>query len=217
MKRLIFIIIVLIAFHASAQIPYFAPTIGNNRLYGYTSLKFRPGQNAQETYTTFQYGIGKYVAVGLDLATANSSTNGGILARIGFPISKWFQIGAQITGSFNLNHNLDYSYLTNALYMNGAITRDSRLFWNSNTWYTLNRNSKNTISQYLYLGYTVTLPKGQTITPMVGTIYSWEFNQDADIAIGAYWSIQKFNVYLWSNDLLKSHPRIVVGVDFALF
>ncbi|MGX8683461.1 MAG: hypothetical protein ACSW77_06570, partial [Bacteroidales bacterium] len=60
MKRLvvIFAIVLLGTVKAMSQIPYYAGTVGNGKLYGYSSLKFRPGQNNQETYTTFQYGLG---------------------------------------------------------------------------------------------------------------------------------------------------------------
>lgn len=40
-----------------AQIPYFAKTVDQDRMYAYTSMKVRPGINSQETYTTFQYGL----------------------------------------------------------------------------------------------------------------------------------------------------------------
>lgn len=65
MKR--FLLLLLLAFamwELQAQIPYFASTAGDGKLYGYTSLKLRPGINTQETYTTFQYGIGNSVALG---------------------------------------------------------------------------------------------------------------------------------------------------------
>ena len=55
MKR--FLLLFLLAFamwELQAQIPYFASTAGDGKLYGYTSLKLRPGINTQETYTTFQ-------------------------------------------------------------------------------------------------------------------------------------------------------------------
>ena len=68
MKR--FLLLFLLAFamwELQAQIPYFASTAGDGKLYGYTSLKLRPGINTQETYTTFQYGIGNSVALGTDI------------------------------------------------------------------------------------------------------------------------------------------------------
>lgn len=213
-KFLVFCAFCLCFFISKAQIPYFATAPGHNKLYGYTSLKFRPGINAQETYTTFQYGVGKGFATGVDLYTSVNTSDGGILLRYGLPINKWINVGLQITPSFNLKSNLDFDYLTSALYLNGAITSDSKLFWCANTWYNVYNHSSNTISQYLYTGYTFTLGKTQSLTPMIGTIYSWKFDSDADLALGAYWTVSNFNIYLWSNDLLKKHPRIIVGVDF---
>lgn len=205
-----------IATAATAQVPYFAGTVGNNKLYGYTSLKVRPGINAQETYTTFQYGLGNYTAVGLDLYTGTGSNYAGYLFRAGKKISKWFGIGGQITPSFDLNNNFKFSYLTTALYMNGAISNDGNFFWCSNTWWGVNDGADNTLTNWEYLGYAISLKNGNSITPMVGAIHSWKFDQDVDIAAGFYYSIKNWNIYLWGNDLLKSNPRIVVGVDFAL-
>ena len=51
---------------------------------------------------------------------------------------------------------------------------------------------------------------------MLGAIHSWKFDQDVDLAIGAYYSIGRFNIYLWCNDFFKEYFRIVAGVDFAL-
>lgn len=217
MNRILYIIIIFIgsSFLSHAQIPYFAPTVGDNNLYGYTSLKFRPGINAQETYSTFQYGIGSNSATGIDLYTSGNNVYGGVLARIGYIINQWLKIGAQITPSFELGQNMKFSYLTNALYLNGDITSNGKLFWNANTWFVVNKRSKNTINQYIYLGSSFSLPKKQTITPMLGTIYSWEFNKKMDLTFGAYWSVQKYNFYLWANDILEKHPRIIIGVDFV--
>lgn len=218
MRRIIYIVLTVIGLSLSsfAQIPYFAPTVGNNNLYGYTSLKFRPGINAQETYSTFQFGIGDYTATGIDLYTNGNSVYGGVLARVGYTFNQWLKIGAQITPSFNIGKNMEFSYLTNALYLNGNITGNGKLFWDANTWYVVNKGGENTINQYLYLGSSFNLPKNQTITPMLGTIYSWKFDKKMDIAFGAYWSVQKYNFYLWTNDVLEKHPRIIVGVDFVL-
>ena len=216
MKRLIFLLAVILTAIAStySQVPYFAPTVGANKLYGYTSVKFRPGVNAQETYTTFQYGIGKYFAAGLDLSTSNSSANSGFLIRAGFPVSKWFSVGFQATPSFSLNNSFKFNYFTGAMYLNGALTNNNRLFWVSNTWLGINRHSSNTITQWLYLGYSIPV-KNVSITPMAGALYSWKFDADADLAIGAYLTLKNFNFYLWGNDILKSHPRLVIGVDFT--
>ena len=218
MKRMILscLFIAVTATTASAQVPYFAETVGNGKLYGYTSLKMRPGINAQETYTTFQYGIGNYTAAGLDLYTSNGSSYAGYLFRAGKKISKWFGVGGQVTPSFDLSNNFHFSYLTAALYMNGGITKDGSLFWCSNTWWGINDGAANTLTNWEYLGYSIPTGKGQSITPMAGIIHSWQFDQDVDIAAGFYYSIKNWNIYLWGNDFLKDHPRVVVGIDFAL-
>ena len=63
------------AMQAVAQIPYFAGTVGDGKLYGYSSVKARPGINQQETYTTFQYGP-------LSLSSDKLRSGGKIEARV---------------------------------------------------------------------------------------------------------------------------------------
>ena len=188
MKHLIFIIICFLSLLApntiEAQVPYFSGTVGNNKLYGYTSLKVRPGINSQETYTTFLYGTFTHTATGIDIYTSNGNAYMGYLFRAGFKFNKWIGIGAQITPSFDLADNYKFSYLTSALYLNGAIPEES-------------------------------IKNGPTITSMAGVIHSWRFDQDADLSIGCYYTVNAWNVYLWGNDFFQSHPRIVVGVDFV--
>ena len=217
MKKILFsIVMALYAFEGIAQVPYFAGTVGDGKLYGYTSLKVRPGINAQETYTCFQYGIGDYFAAGTDIYTGVNSAYWGFLVRYGAKISPWFGIGGQVTPSFDLKDSFKYSYTTGAIYMNGQITKDGKLFWCSNTWLGFNREAEDTFSNWEYFGYTFSLKNGHSITPMVGAIHSWKFDQDVDMAAGLYYSIKNWNIYLWGNDFLKDHPRVVVGVDFAL-
>lgn len=199
-----------------AQVPYFAGTAGDGNLYGYTSVKLRPGINAQETYTCFQYGIGNQFATGADLYTDKDCAYWGALVRWGKYISPYFGIGAQMTPSFNLNDSFKFSYVTAALYMNGQITKDGKLFWCSNTWWSINDGAENTINNWEYLGYTIGLPKRQSISPMIGCIHDWKFKNDTDLAVGAYYSVGKWNFYLWGNDFFNDYPRIVVGVDFKL-
>lgn len=206
----------MLALSVLGQIPYFAATVGDGKVYGYTSVKCRPGINHLETYTTFQYGLGKLFAAGIDLYTGPDCTYWGALVRYGQPISKWFNVGIEVTPSFNLRDKFKFAYLTNALYLNGAITRDGNLFWCTNTWWIVNNGSANTVSNYEYLGYTFHLKNGHAITPMAGAIHSWRFDQDIDVAAGFYYTLRHWNFYVWGNGFLKAHPRVVVGVDFSL-
>lgn len=217
MKKLLVLSVGLIlTTKAIAQIPYFAGTVGNGKLYGYSSLKVRPGINNQETYTTFQYGLGDHFATGIDLYTGKGCAYWGALVRYGLTSNKWFSVGAELTPSFNLNDSFRFSYLTSALYLNGQITHDGRLFWCSNTWWIARDGERNTYSNYEYLGYTIPLKNGHSITPMAGAIHSWRFDQDIDLAAGFYFTIKRWNLYVWGNDFLERHPRIIIGLDFAL-
>lgn len=217
MKKVVILIVgLLLTTHVIAQIPYYAGTVGNGKIYGYTSLKVRPGINHQETYTTFQYGLGDHFATGLDLYTAPGSTYWGALVRYGWTASKWFNIGAEMTPSFNLNDSFKFSYLTSALYLNGAITGDGSLFWCTNTWWIVNDGADDSYSNYEYLGYTIPLKKDRSITPMIGAVHSWRLNQDLEPAAGMYYTFKNWTLYLWGHDFLNSHPRFVIGLDFVM-
>lgn len=216
MKKILFgLMLVMACCTLFAQVPYFAGTVGNGKLYGYTSLKFRAGVNGQETYTCYQYGIGNSFAAGVDLYTGGNTAYWGFLMRYGAKICPWFNIGAQVTPSFNLSNKFKYSYTTGAIYMNGQLTKNGKLIWCSNTWFGFNQGAENTYTNWEYLGYTFDVGK-HSITPMVGTIHSWKFDQDVDLAVGLYYSISSFNIYLWGNDFLTDHPRMVIGADFSL-
>jgi len=156
------------------------------------------------------------MSAGMDLYTNHGDCCAGGLFRIGHQLNKWFGIGGQITPSFNLSHNFRFAYLTSALYMNGALTENGNLFWCSNTWWSVNNGSDNTLTNWEYLGYRFTLGSDHHITPMVGTIHSWKFDQDVDISAGFYYSISRWNLYLWGNDFLKRNPRLVIGVDITI-
>lgn len=217
MKRVISIIcFALFTVVVKGQIPYFSGTAGNGNLYGYTSVKFRPGINAQETYSSFQYGITDYAAIGTDIYTGGEQAYWGFLIRGGYKANKWYGIGLQATPSFNLNDSFKYSYLTLGLYQNGAISSNGKLFWVSNTWATVNRNGSSSWNQWWYLGYYFDFKDKGGVTPMVGCLHDWEFKSDADLAVGLYYTYKKWNFYAWGNDLFKDNPRIVVGIDFKL-
>lgn len=199
---------------AMAQVPYFGKAPGNKKLYGYTSLKVRPGINSIESYNTFQFGLSDYTAVGLDYYTGPGSAYMGYMLRIGYKASQWFSIGSTLTPSFDLNDNYKFSYFTGGLFMNGCLTKDARLFWCTNTWFGLNRDKSFSIRQFTYLGYEFALMNGDAITPMVGPDHSWKFDERIDIATGMYYTHGVWNLYVWGNDFCKPNPRVVIGVDF---
>ena len=82
--RKIFSLLVLmfLTITLSAQVPYFGATVGEGKVFGYTSLKFRPGQNAIEDYTTLQFGITDYFSVGTDIYANNGVVDHGLYARV---------------------------------------------------------------------------------------------------------------------------------------
>lgn len=45
-------------------------------------------------------------------------------------------------------------------------------------------DAPNTFYNYEYLGYTIPLGSGRSITPMLGAIHSWLFDQPVDLAAG---------------------------------
>lgn len=199
-----------------AQIPYFAETVNIGKMYAYSSVKARPGINAIESYTSFQYGIADSFAAGTDLYTTSGYAYWGFLLRYGLKVNKWYKVGVQLTPSFDLSNNFKFNYLTSGLYMNGAISADEKLFWCSNTWIGTNKGVEDTINQWTYIGYSIKTTKKTSLTPMIGELHSWKFDNDFDLGFGAYYSVKGFNFYLWGNDFFKSHPRLVFGFDITL-
>ena len=206
----------LFSYQVVAQIPYYAGTVGDGLLYGYTSLKSRPGVNSQETYSTFQYGLGDHFAAGIDLYTGPDCAYWGGILRYGHKFSQWINIGGEVMSSFDLNDSFRFSYLTSGLYMNGALSADGRLFWCTNSWWVANRGADDTWSNYEYVGYTFKLKNGHSVTPLAGAIHSWKFDQDIDVAAGFYYTVRNWTMYVWGNDFLKDHPRLVLGLEFIL-
>ncbi len=215
--RLFFsVVLFFVIVSVRAQIPFFAPTVGQGKLYAYTSFKCRPGIHAQETYSTLQYGLVDRLAAGIDFYTNGGDRYLGGLLRAGYQQSKWFGIGGQVMPTFQANDNFRFAYLTSGLFMNGAITSDGQLFWTTNTWWGIYNGTDHTLTNWEYLGYGIPLKRGNRITPMVGVIHSWKFDQDVDISAGFYYTIKNWNLYLWGNDFLKKNPRFIIGVDVVI-
>lgn len=218
MKRVLLLGLFLCSIYTlKAQIPNFGTTVGDDKLYGYSGMKYRANANVWETYSTLQYGISDYFQAGVDLYTSGSTNYIGYIARVGYKFSDYFKLGAQLTPSFDLGCNHKFSYLTSAIYINGNITSDGRLFYVTDTWLENNSDRLTSAKQWTYLGYTVPLGKSgnNNITPMVGAIHSWKFDQDVDLSIGFYFTHKNINLYAWTNDILTDHPRFILAVEFA--
>lgn len=207
---------IAIAIVANAQVPNFGATAGDQNLYGYSAMKYRAKQKTWETYSTLQYGVTDYMNVGADLYTSGSDSYIGYTFRTGKKISSYFSIGAQFTPSFNIGANHSFAYMTEALYMNGNITKDGRMFWVTNMWLEQANHELSSAKQWTYLGYTCPLGKSgkNSITPMAGIIHDWKFESDVDLSFGAYYSHKNINLYAWTNDILTSHPRFILAVEF---
>ena len=63
------IVICFISLKVTAQIPNFGTTVGDQKLYGYSSMKYRAKADTWETYSTLQYGVGNHFQTGVDLYT----------------------------------------------------------------------------------------------------------------------------------------------------
>ena len=77
------IFIALLALNIKAQVPYVRATVDRDKVFGYTAVKFRPGQNTMEDYTTIQFGVTDWLSLGTDLYTDKNTANHGLYARIG--------------------------------------------------------------------------------------------------------------------------------------
>ena len=200
-----------------AQVPNFGTTVGDQKLYGYSSMKYRANANTWETYSTLQYGITDYFQAGVDLYTGTGCNYLGYTVRGGYKFCDYFKLGAQITPSFDLSDKHKFAYLTSSIYINGNITKDGRLFYVTDTWLENDKDKLTSAKQWTYLGYTFQLGKSgnNSITPLAGVIHSWKFDQPADLSFGFYFTHKNINLYAWTNDILTDHPRFILAVEFA--
>ena len=214
-KKLSIILLFFVFISLSAQVPYFGATVGEGKVFGYSSLKFRPGLNAQETYTTLQFGFTKYFSVGTDIYASNGTVDHGVYARTGWTWSKWFSAGIQACYQSNLRDNYKFSNVNTGIFFNGTICENGLLFWTSNTWLTFNQNGNHTYKQWWYLGSNIKFDENNSLVPMVGLIHSLEFDQLADLAVGAYYVYKNYSFYFWGNDFFTDYPRLTLAVDFT--
>lgn len=197
-----------------SQVPFYAPAPGDGNLFGYHSLKFRPSVNFQESFTTFQYGIGK-TAVGLELYTCPTGVYSGYTFRAGLYESNYFNVGVQTSPNFSLTDSHKFSYITSGLYLHGAFEPSGKYYWLSNTLWTVHTDKMADIEHWLYLGARFPLPGGSTLIPMAGTIHSWRFDSVPDISIGCSWAIGHYEFLVWTNNYTGDNFRIVFGIAFV--
>lgn len=216
-KRLFLLLVFLCSYCVLySQIPNFGSTVGDQKVYGYSALKYRSSADSWENYSTLQYGIGNHFQTGVDLYTNGSASYIGYIVRGGAKVYDYLKVGAQFTPSFDLGNHHKFSYLTSALYINGNLTKDGKWFYVTDTWLENDKHELTSAKQWSYVGHTFELPgKGNSITPMVGAIHSWKFDQDVDLSFGCYYSHKNINLYAWANDILTKQPRFVVAVEFS--
>lgn len=219
MRKLRFVLLLMLVCLvkvAKAQVPNFGTTVGDQKLYGYSSLKYRTNRDTWETYSTLQYGISDYFQAGVDLYTSTGNNYIGYVVRGGYMFSKYFKLGGQLTPSFDLSGHHKFSYLTSALYINGDMCKDGRLFYVTDTWLENDEHKLNSAKQWSYIGYTIPIgsKKNDSVTPMAGIIHSWKFDEDVDLSCGCYYTHKNINLYIWGNDLLTDHPKVVAAVEF---
>lgn len=63
-KSILYVLFLASSMHICAQIPNFGTTVGDQKLYGYSSMKYRNKADTWETYSTLQYGIGNHFQTG---------------------------------------------------------------------------------------------------------------------------------------------------------
>ena len=205
----------VIACTTFAQVPYWGGTVGKEKVYGYTSVKFRPGINALQNYTTLQFGVTDWFSVGTDLYADREAVNHGLYLRFGKKWNKWISTGIQTSYVSDLRDNYKFVNVSTGLIFNGFIIPSGYLTWTSNTWMTFNRDGNHTYEHWLYLGSNIVFNEKHSLYPMIGIVHDWKFQQPVDLAVGAWYTYKHYSFYLWGNDFFKENPRVTVAVDFT--
>ena len=214
-KIFLTLLLSMLSMAANAQVPYWGATVGEGKVYGYTSVKFRPGINALQNYTTLQFGITDWFSLGTDLSIDKNTSDHGLYARIGKKWNKWISTGVQASYMSNLRENYEFSNVNTGLIFNGYILPSGYLTWTSNTWMTFNRGGNNSYEHWLYLGSNIVFNEKNSLYPMIGIVHDWEFKRPVDLAIGAWYTFKNYSFYLWGNDFFKDHPRLTIAIDFT--
>lgn len=214
-KIIISLFFVFFSICSFAQVPYWGATVGKEKVYGYTSVKCRPGINALQNYTTLQFGITDWFSVGTDLYADKETVDHGLYVRLGKKWNKWISTGIQTSYMSNLRDNYKFSNVNTGLIFNGFILPSGYLTWTSNTWMTFNRDGNHTYEHWLYLGSNIVFNDKHSLYPMIGIVHDWKFKKPVDLAIGAWYTYKEYSFYLWGNDFFKENPRLTIAIDFT--
>ena len=214
-KIIISLFFVLFSICGFSQVPYWGATVGKEKVYGYTSVKCRPGINALQNYTTLQFGITDWFSVGTDLYADKETVDHGLYVRLGKKWNKWISTGIQTSYMSNLRDNYKFSNVNTGLIFNGFILPSGYLTWTSNTWMTFNSDGNHTYEHWLYLGSNIVFNDKHSLYPMIGIVHDWKFQKPVDLAIGAWYTYKEYSFYLWGNDFFKENPRLTIAIDFT--
>lgn len=114
MRSILFYSLLLTCATVSWQVPNFGTTVGEQKLYGYSSMKYRAKADTWETYSALLYDIGNHFQTDVGLYANGAANYIGYFVRVGTKINDFLKIGAQQTPSFDLNDHHKFSYLTSA-------------------------------------------------------------------------------------------------------
>lgn len=212
-KTLLITLLTVVTMAVSAQIPYYADPLGKGTIYGYAEFGFHPGINAQEFSTYWQYGCTDWLDAGFDYSLAEEYSSMAVTAKFGYMFSKWFGASAMIQPWFAVNNNFQFDGLLTTVILQGSLTKNEKLYWLSNTALGWLNEYKGYNAQTWYLAYKFKFKNEDTLSPMIGVVHNWKFDEDAAPTAGLYYTHKRLGVYLWGGDLLASFPRFGIALD----
>lgn len=203
MRKVLLILLCLgLSLNAMAQMPYFKAQTGlDSKVFISTSLS--SSGSGLGTHSTVQYREG-IIGMGLDFTSGAAGNYLGVTFRLIRDYSKYFNFSLKVTPSFNLKDKMKLKYTTINFYLNGAITKDEKLFWLSNTdWYS-NNFWYGIFTQYTYLAYQIDLFNNFSLTPFVGETHSWRLDGPVDITTGLSIDYERFALTFTASRLIHT-------------
>lgn len=112
MRSFLFYSLLLTCATVSWQVPNSDTMVGDQKVYGYSSIKYRAKADTWKTYSALLYGVGNHFQTGVGLYANGAAIYIGYFVRVGTKINDFLKIGAQQTPSFELNDHHKFSCLT---------------------------------------------------------------------------------------------------------